>query len=112
MKEKEKRVQRRVDRESRAVCRTRPRMSGRKGLGRLSSGAAWGRQAGSRPWTLTPVRGAPPLLTVQTAQKPAGGGQEGVGAGNCADDRVPGQACWAGPFRAGAECRGLIEETV
>ena len=63
---------------------------------------------------MTPVRGAPPLLTVQTAKKPAGPGPGPGGgrAGNCADDRVPGQACWADPFRAGAECRGLIEETV
>lgn len=81
MKEKEKRVQRRVDRESRAVCRTRPRMNGRKGLGRLSSGGGVG--AASREQTLDPHPRAGRAATADGAQKPAGGGQEGVGAGNC-----------------------------
>lgn len=67
--------------------------------------------AASREQTPDPHPSAGRAATADRAQTPAGGGQVGVGAGNCADDRVPGQACWAGPFRAGAECRGLIEET-
>lgn len=77
-------------------------MGGRKGLGDLRSGRRGGGKQGG-PRTPDGAAGA------EARVAGAGRGSRPVTA--CADDRVPGRACWAGRFRAGAECRGLIEET-
>lgn len=82
-------------------------MSGRKGLGALSWG---GKQGGPGPDPRA-GRAAAADGADGAEARVAGAGRGSRPVTACADDRVPGRACWAGGFRAGAECRGLIEET-
>lgn len=95
--------------EGRAVCGGEAQDEREEGPGGSELGRrGGGKQGGPGP---DPRAGRAAAGADGAEARVAGAGRGSRPVTACADDRVPGRACWAGGFRAGAECRGLIEET-